>query len=276
MVKTWVQNLIGYFEGHAYITLGQYYIEENIAEGYQAARTHFEKARDTCENIKHDEIRVHLVDKAKIEIEKLELKFIGGNVTPDEKIRAAKAEYDFWATGAGKEKLGTLQKGAYLVFSLHTGARVIEAQRLSMELLAICKQVHGPFHEITINLTSCLEICKKRFVKIPSMDTGDKVDWYQALRFEEDGEMCVVQGPLATARNMKTHKVGFNEIILTPGTPVSCKTAANDPDGKVGEVQDWDGENSVYEVHFEDKELDPCLVKHELLKILFELPEMSE
>ncbi|KAL7549008.1 hypothetical protein ACHAWF_012274 [Thalassiosira exigua] len=279
-VKNWVQSLIECYEGSVHIWLGQSYLKEKTTEGYQAACTHFEKARDIGENIKHDGRSVHrLVDEAKIEIEKLELKCMGSDVTPDELIKAAKAEYDFWATGDSREQLYMLHRGNDLAISLLNGSRVIEAQRLSMKLLAISKQVHGLNHDVAINLTSCLQYCKVRLVSIPSMNEGDKVDWYKEIHYEEDGKICVVQGPTEISRNIakeKTFKVGANEIILARGTPVICKTTANGADGKVGEARDWDDVKSVYEVHFEDKGLDPCWMKHELLKILFELPEISE
>ena len=50
--------------------------------------------------------------------------------------------------------------------------------------------------------------------------------------------------------------------------------------GKIGDVQPWrDEERSwvheekIYEVRFQDPDLEPCFVKPENIRILFELPD---
>jgi hypothetical protein len=61
----------------------------------------------------------------------------------------------------------------------------------------ISRRVHGPDHKISIEAAELLKEVKVRFVNIlPDMKP------FQALRYENDGEICVVQGPIIEPRGV--------------------------------------------------------------------------
>ena len=103
---------------------------------------------------------------------------------------------------------------------------------------------------------------------------------FQALRYEEDGGKCVIQGPIADPRNIQSEQmltVASEDIILGHGTPVVCHglKKATHLNGKIGDIRSWDEASECFKVHFEDEGLEPCPVKDKFLRILFELPEES-
>ena len=64
------------------------------------------------------------------------------------------------------------------------------------------------------------------------------------------------------------------DIRVAAGTPVVVKGHKESAclNGKIGDVRAVDEAKECFIVHFEDKGLEPCSVKHEFLRILFELP----
>ena len=107
----------------------------------------------------------------------------------------------------------------------------------------------------------------------------DELTAFQALRYKEDCNAYVVQGPIAEPRRVqeeKDYSVCADGVVIVPSTPVICHgmegTLAH-LNGKIGDIRDdADCETDSYEVHFEDKDLHPCLVKRSNVRILFDLP----
>mmetsp|Transcript_11668 Transcript_11668/g.18961 ORF Transcript_11668/g.18961 Transcript_11668/m.18961 type:complete len:93 (+) Transcript_11668:182-460(+) len=66
---------------------------------------------------------------------------------------------------------------------------------------------------------------------------------------------------------------GYSSCSL--GTPVVCHGLESAPhvDGEIGDLQLLDEKTCRYEVHFEDNDVKPCLVMHDSVRILFQLPE---
>jgi hypothetical protein len=103
---------------------------------------------------------------------------------------------------------------------------------------------------------------------------------FQALRYDNDGEICVVTGPITEPRNLddeRTHRVENNLIFPEKGCPVLCHglVSALHLHGELGEVKDFKQDESAIrlEVHFEKKKgVKSALVKPENLRIVFELP----
>ena len=65
-------------------------------------------------------------------------------------------------------------------------------------------------------------------------------------------------------------------ICRSSGKPVVCHRRDNPThlNRKIGDLRSQDKDTGRYEVvHFEDKDLKPCLVKHENIRILLELPD---
>ena len=65
----------------------------------------------------------------------------------------------------------------------------IEAERLLSRYLPISRRVHGVSHAQTKDIAKTLANCLARFVVLGN---GEE---FQALRYEDGGDKCVVQGP---------------------------------------------------------------------------------
>ena len=123
-----------------------------------------------------------------------------------------------------------------------------------------------------------LQQCKNRFV-----DVNYQGDWkhFQALRYEEDGKKCILQGPIIDklSRNVQEERlltVAIKDIRFADGTPVIChglKDAMSHLNGKIGDTRSWVEKDNSYEIQFEGKDLEMISVKHENVRILFELPD---
>lgn len=120
-------------------------------------------------------------------------------------------------------------------------------------------------HKITIEADVLLKICKERVV-IVFPDTKQ----FQALRYENDSEICVVQGPITKPRKVDEKRIYRVEIYLTlpfKGCPVICHglLSASHLNGELGEVR-----------NIKETEAKSALVKPGALHVAFELPSSSE
>ena len=130
-----------------------------------------------------------------------------------------------------------------------------------------------------------IQALKVRYVKIKYQN-----EWkfFQALRYEEDWEKCIVTGPIATAQGLitkprntqdeKMFTVATENIFPALGTPVVCHGLESAPhlNGKIGDLKSRDNKTDCYGIHFEDKGLESCSVKRKNIRILFELPDESD
>ena len=99
------------------------------------------------------------------------------------------------------------------------------------------------------------------------------------MRYENEGEICIVSGPVTEPRNTadeRTYHIANSQVIPKKGCTVICNGLANAShlNGELGEVryvkQIETGIRLV--VHFEKKSLKSAFVKPENLRIAFELP----
>jgi len=152
----------------------------------------------------------------------------------------------------------------------------IEAERLVTKLSTISRRVHGPDHKITIKADELLDICKERYVIVLPENKP-----FQALRYENDGEICVVQGPITKPRQVDEERIYIVEwdlVVPAIGCVVICHGLKSvlHLNGELGEVrhlkQDENGAGIRLAVDFEKKGKMSALVKPENLRIAFELP----
>lgn len=70
----------------------------------------------------------------------------------------------------------------------------IIAERLATKLLTISRRVHGPEHKVTIKAEELLRNgrFKQRYVSV----FPDGTKKFQALRYEHDGNICVITDPV--------------------------------------------------------------------------------
>ena len=102
-----------------------------------------------------------------------------------------------------------------------------------------------------------------------------------AKRYENDGEICVVTGPVTEPRRVddeRIYRVDNNLIRPVIECPVICHglVSASHLNGELGEVtkfkRDESGRILRMGVHFEKKGVKSALVKPENLRIAFEIP----
>jgi hypothetical protein len=175
----------------------------------------------------------------------------------------------------GSTSGATLSSGSTYVTELVQAHRGIEAERLIVKLAAISQRVHGPGHNCTISLDEKVKECKSRYVIVMPDDKP-----FQVLRYENDGEVCVVTGPVKQPTQEEDERifhVASDLLFPHKGCPVICHglTSASHLNGKLGEVRAFRNDiNGIrLAVHFETKSLKPSLVKPENLRIAFELPK---
>jgi hypothetical protein len=165
----------------------------------------------------------------------------------------------------------TLMLGVTLANELKKQYHGIKAERLITELANASRRVHGPDHTCTKSTNECLMICKTRFV---TLLPEQKEPYYIAIRYENDGQICIVRGPIIvtpttntmsilTGNNNKNNNprrrggnsnneevnttnennilhVPSNHIIPAKGCPVICHGLVNASylNGQIGEVRD--------------------------------------
>jgi len=127
----------------------------------------------------------------------------------------------------------------------------------------------------TVEADKLLKECKERRVAV--LPHGES---FQALRYENDGEICVVQGPITKPRQVDdemVQRIANNLMIPKLGCAVICHglVSASHLNGELGEVRDMkrSGTGIRLAVHFEKKGVKSALVKPENLRIAFELPD---
>ena len=121
-------------------------------------------------------------------------------------------------------------------------------------------------------IESHLKTCKERIVWLA---VNNEIKIFEALRYEDEGDQCVLQGPITKPRNFEGETiliVNANHLVIVKmGTPIICKglNKSSHLNGKLGDVRSYDSASERYGVHFEGKSLKPVSVKRENLRIVF-------
>jgi hypothetical protein len=238
--------------------------EANKQEVGKEAIKYFEKARELCLSInEHENAEI-----ATSQINQTQFMINGINSTPRERkqhnIKFLRQQY---------LKHPETQVGMNLIYAYMSEKRFIECQRTLVELVEMSRKINGATHDETQQLIDILDqvkSCDKRLVQLKSNQVESKVCGYLALRYEEDGMKCIVEGPTDSDAK-QTLTVDSSDIIYTIGVPVNCHglVKASHLNGKEGEVRSFDEEKQRHEILFEDESLKPCLVKPTNIKISF-------
>jgi hypothetical protein len=187
-------------------------------------------------------------------------------------LKFSQKQYNYWFEKLGEHHPITIRRGELYAHALYCSNQGVVAERLLTKLAAISRQVHGPTHNSSLSATSALKDIKERRVFIDS-----RKEWFHALRYENDGLSCVVKGPVVESPHgyedhMLTLSLPITDVLPAPGTPVVCQGLSERAhlNGKIGDTQGFNG--GQFEVHFEEAGLEPAIIKHENLRIVFELP----
>ena len=267
--------------------IGHFYRSMNSKEGQVKAKEHFEKARNLSKTMRLKEAEISVSEMNQI-ISELESE-LSGNVVHDEELDVIYLQRDYHKClerYGGQSSCITIHTGVALSRALITEYRTIEAEILLSKLVDISLRTHGHDHRASKDAMSGPTLARERKVVVRFEDVSG---WFQALRYENEGEDCVVQGPIADPRNVDEEEQRSYEstrIIPFPGTPVICHglQKAVHLNGKIGDVRDLDlkamedGSIDINRcvVHFEDKSLAPVKVKPTNLRVLFDLPKAHD
>lgn len=159
----------------------------------------------------------------------------------------------------------------------------IEAERLLEKYIPISCRVHGNEHDTTKKIKKFLNRTKTRLV---SLDYGhDESGVMQALRYEDGGDKCVVQGPVeeenviyfALTEGATEYTVDSSSLLYAPGIPIICQglQKAAHLNGKLADIRSYDTDKDRYTIYFEDTSLKPVAVKRKNVRIVFDLPEIE-
>jgi hypothetical protein len=258
--------------------VGLFKMNVGSEESLQQALGYFGRAIDLF-TLLNDEINMMT---AKKNMSNVEAKLNGIEICHDEgsNLKFSQKQYNYWLEKLGEHHPITIRRGELLAHALYCLNQGVEAERLLTNLSATSHRVHGPAHNCTLSAASALKDVKERRVFIDS-----RKQWFHALRYENDGLSCVVKGPVPEAaggsrnsrheeQHMSTLSIPIADVFPAPGTPVVCHGLLGDCanlNGKIGDTRGFN-KGGKFEVHFEEAGLDPARIKHENLRIMFELP----
>jgi hypothetical protein len=195
-------------------------------------------------------------------------------------LEVMKTAYDTSLTNHGMNSEVTIQTGLHYAKHLWDANHFIDAERLFTKVAITSRQVHGPHHKRTIEAEELLKKYKDRYVYVLPDNKP-----FQALHYENDGEICVVQGPITIPRKLEDERMyhfANNLVIPNIGCTVICHglVSASHLNGELGEVRSAKlNANAMgirLAVYFEKKGVKSALVKPENLRIAFELPISSK
>jgi len=246
--------LCGNYEAFAYSQLGGMLMLDSSEEGFKIMITHYKKARDIY-NLVHMKDSAQRMDTV---ISVLTAEKQGANdedAITNSALQAMKKMYELTLHTKGMDSEDTIRSGLFYAKRLRDANHCIEAERLVTQLATISRRVHGPDHKTT---TELVELLKKRKERIITVFLENKQ--FQALRYDNDGEICVVTGPITKPRKVddeRTHRVESNLIVPGYGCAVICHglVSASHLNGELGEVKDLKQiETGIrLAVHFEKK-----------------------
>jgi hypothetical protein len=268
--------LCGDYESHGYIYRGFLHAMDRSEEGVKNTIKNYEKARVILSMLGLD-VRAAGIERNLV-VARAQLASFGKN--PYDIMREnsavllenAKMKYEHSIGKFGATSVSAIESGLACLVHMED---VFEAERLAMKLAANSHQAHGPDHSCTKLAVELLDFRKRRYVEVPP-----SVRLFLALRYEDDGEICVVKGPIAEPRredDEQVFRIDRKNILPRETCIVICHglVRASYLNGEVGVVKECRkiGTEMRYLVHFENKRHKHALVKMENLRIAFDLPD---
>ena len=187
----------GEYEAFLYDALGMNNTStDSSTEEFKAMITHFKKALAIYNLVgmtveaKQVKGKIALANRSQNSQNSVSLSAAESDV-----LQNTRNEYECNMNRFGESSEHTIQSGKIYADNLYCMHRLIEAQRLATKLFTVSRQVHGPDHKTTIILMKLLEECKERYVVV-----SPERYLYQALRYKNDGKMCIVKGPISEPR----------------------------------------------------------------------------
>jgi hypothetical protein len=271
----------------AYQYIGTFHFNVGDGKSLEKAKYYYEKARDISNTIRDKTTRVvfgsivrddetlgSFINSAiEKNLSEIEARMNGDSLEAATALSSLRVGYNYIARSNGKHAVETISHGIRLVKALSESFHTIEALRLIDELQLTCRRVHGSDHRETKMVNLWRQRLKIRYVVIAE-------HLYQALRYENDGNTYVVNGPVNSAGEIRSDDeeafaVPSADITFTHSLPVMFHGLKKDAhlNGEIGDIRDLCQLSGRWVVHLEGKGLKPVKVKQENLRIVFDLPE---
>ena len=268
----------------AYQSIGRFHfhVGNGNDESLKTAKYYYEKARDAYsasgDGWAHEASNLLLA--------KIDARLNGNNLqkTTAVDLDNMRAGYKRMSQRRGEHAIETIKNDVRLARQLIATHHTIEALRLLDKLVVTSRRVHGASHTQTKIAESLWQQMKLRFVSI-----GKKP--HLALRYEQDGNSgaYVVNGPVPMNFIEECSKFEYRKFDLDEektfsvpgadifflGTPVALHGLKKHAhlNGQIGDIREYCMPSNRYTVHLEGKASKPVKVKHENLRILFDLPD---
>lgn len=124
-----------------------------------------------------------------------------GNTESTNILEGAKHAYEQFKVGShGRGSESAIRSGLVYAELLMKAHRGIEADRLAIRLACDSLNYLGPGHNYTISI---FESLVDDFMQRPVSVVPDFLHRYEALRYENDGEMLVINGPVILTNGIR-------------------------------------------------------------------------
>ncbi|KAK1740132.1 hypothetical protein QTG54_009082 [Skeletonema marinoi] len=277
MKKNGDPQLDAFMLASVYHDIGRFNYDIGTNQRLERAKRYLEISRDVFVSLGGCDSDIAVAIEGNIA--NVEARLSGSNLPTKKEsdLSAQRARYNcMMLRVTGQNDVRTTQVGVHLATALFEACHTLEALRLLEKLAGTSRRVHGSDHRVTADTAFLLKQFQARYVSI-----GNGLN-YQALRYENDGKSCVIQGPVPRnifePRNVddeKTFSVPTANIYFSLGSPVmlhGLKKAAH-LNGEIGDVRGHCELTDRCVVHLEGKDLKPVKVKHENLRIVFDVAD---
>ena len=201
-----------------------------------------------------------------------------GNACRRDQLETTRQYFNDQVRKFGMDSRCAIKSGLTLARALFMNHRFIESERILTKYVPISRRVHGEEHAQTKEIDEVLDKFTARFVLL---ENGEE---FKALRYEDEGEKCVVLGPMKKSHYYEGHNEGTEYtvdsnslLICRPGAPIIVQGLKQSThlNGKLADVRSYDKDKDRYTIYFEDKSLKPVAVKKENVRIVFDLPDVE-
>ena len=261
------------YEAYAYKQLGKMFWRDSSEEGVKIMLQHIKKARAIYNLFGMNDDAQQMDSIISIKAANKQAAN-DGDASSSTSLEVMRNRYNDKVQTHGMDSEYTFQAGLIYALRLRVDNHFIEAEKLVTKLFTISHRVHGQDHKTTVEADKLLKKCKERYIIVLPDD-----EIFQALRYENDGEICVVTGPITQPRNVEEERIYHiaNKLVIpNTGCAVICHglISASHLNGELGEVRHLKQDETGFRlgVQFEKKGAKSALVKPANLRIAFELP----
>jgi len=181
-------------ESSVYNRLGQITLVEDF-DGYKKAIKYFEKCRDLA-NAVHYSQGVAIANNNILGTKKV----YGKDISSDEYLKRAHAFHQLQVDVSGQDSIDTIKAGLNVAIALKGTNQRRQAEELLSELVEISKRFHGPEHNIT-------KLIESERVQKVAIGVGKEWKLFKFVKLKEDGNNCIVQGPILEPRSIQSEKM---------------------------------------------------------------------